>query len=507
MKIALVSEHASPLAEPGGPEGGQQLHVAELAAALARRGHSVTVYTRRVDPHTRTEVLTRPGYRVVHVPAGPPEPLPRDRTLPHLGEFGTFLRRHWLTDRPQLVHAHFWMSALAAELAARAFDIPVVVTFHALGTVKRRHQGLADTSPPSRIRFERLIATRARHILATSVDEAVELVRMGVPRFRISVVPSGVDVTAFTPGGAAADRKARHRLLCAGKLLPRKGFDVAVRAMPELPGTELVIAGGAVGDDVADDAETKRLRRLAAECGVGDRVRLLGRVSHSAMPRLYRSADAVLAIPRYEPFGLVALEAMACGRPVVATAVGGMLDAVVDGVTGRFVAPAAPETVARAVRPLLDDDVLRRTWGAAGCERVRERYSWDRVAQRTLAVYHRAAPTRDSALARELVDPALSRRAAPGPRHRHGEMSQAIRNDTATSAPAADPAAGWTTMSTTRTSDPTSATPSSARPAIAQRWAAATTLASRCRRNRIRCHDTGATNSTVAPKAAATVAR
>ncbi|WP_431965584.1 glycosyltransferase [Nocardia sp. bgisy134] len=394
MKIALVSEHVSPLADPGGGAGGQQVHVAALSAALTRAGHRVTVYTRRDDPHIRTEVTTRDGYRVVHVPAGPPRPLSGDRTLPHLGEFGTFLRKHWARDTPDLVHAHFWISALAAELAARAHDIPVVVTFHALGTVERRHHGLADTSPRSRIRFERLIATRAAHVLATSADEAIELVRMGVPRFRISVAPCGVDLAAFRPEGAAAARKARHRLFAAGRLVRRKGFDLAVRALPGLPETELVIAGGAVGDDVDDDAEFKRLRRIATECGVHERVRLLGQVSHSAMPRLYRSADVVLCTPWYEPFALVPLEAMACRKPVVTTAVGGMLDTVVDGVTGRFVAPAEPEAVARAVRPLLEDETLRETWGAAGWQRARSRYSWDRVAAATMAAYRRAAPAR-----------------------------------------------------------------------------------------------------------------
>ncbi|WP_068056594.1 glycosyltransferase [Nocardia xishanensis] len=389
MKIAMVSEHVSPLADSG---GGHQVHVAALAAALVRGGHRVTVYTRRDDPHVRTEVATREGYRVVHVPAGPPRPLSPDRTLPHLGEFGTFLRKHWARDTPDLVHAHFWISALAAELAAKANDIPVVVTFHALGTVERRHHGLADPNPRSRIRFERLIATRAAHVLATSADEAVELVRMGVPRFRISVAPCGVDLSAFRPEGSAAGRKARHRVFAAGRLMRRKGFDLAVRALADLPETELVIAGGPIGDDVDDDGESKRLRRIAAECGVQERVRLLGQVPHSAMPRLYRSADVVLCTPWYEPFALVPLEAMACRKPVVTTAVGGMLDTVVDGVTGRFVAPAEPEAVARAVRPLLEDETLRETWGAAGCQRARGRYSWDRVAAATLAAYRRAAP-------------------------------------------------------------------------------------------------------------------
>ncbi|MEV6279548.1 glycosyltransferase [Nocardia sp. NPDC051832] len=399
MKIAMVAECASPLTElAGGAASGRTVAVAALAAALVRAGHEVTVYTRRQDPHTRTEVPAREGYRVVHVPAGPPRPLPRDQILPHLGEFGTFLRKHWALRRPEVVHAHFWMSALAAELAARSHDLPVVVSFHGLGTVKRRFHGLADTSPRPRIRFERLIATRATQVLATCTDEVTELTRMGVPRFRISVVPGGVDLATFTPDGGAAARRQPHRVLAVGRLVRRKGFDLAVRTLAELPDTELVIAGGAVGDDLADDTETRRLRRLAVDYGVAERLRMLGPVAHATMPRLYRSADVTLCTSWYEPFGLVPLEAMACGTPVVATAVGGMLDTVVDEVTGRLVAPPEPATLARAVRGLLDDPMRRESWGAAGVQRVHERYSWDRIATETVATYERATPIRRTPL-------------------------------------------------------------------------------------------------------------
>ncbi|MBH0780406.1 glycosyltransferase [Nocardia bovistercoris] len=398
MKIAMVSAHASPLVEPGGSAtGGRNVHVAALSAALVRAGHQVTVYTRRDDPHIRTEVATREGYLVVHVPAGPAAPLPRDQILPHLGEFGTFLQRHWSMHPADLVHAHYWMSALAAELAARAHRLPVLVSFHGLGTVARRHHGLADTSPRSRIRFERLIALRAAHVLAASSDEAAELARMGVPRFRTSVVPGGVDPVAFAPTGGAAARGARYRLVSVGRLLRRKGFDVGVRALAELPDTELVIAGGAVGDDIDDDGEGRRLRRIAGEHGVADRFRILGPVSHVGMARLYRSADVVLCTPWFEPFGLVPLEAMACRRPVVATAVGGLRDTVVDGVTGRLVYTPDPHEVARAVRPLLADATLRETWGAAADDRARDGYNWDKVAAATLHAYRRIAPQCDAA--------------------------------------------------------------------------------------------------------------
>ncbi|MGK8488683.1 glycosyltransferase [Nocardia asiatica] len=394
MKIAMVSEDASPLAEEGpAGGGGRGRYVAELSAAYARRGHDVTVYTRRTSPRAPAELFAEGGYRVVHVQAGPPTPLPADRTLPYLGEFGTFLRRHWTAEQPDIAHAHYWKSGLAAELASRAHGIPVVLTFHGLGTVQRRSEGLADPSPRSRIRFERLIATRAAHVVATCSEEVGELARMGVPRFRTSMVPCGVDLTTFTPEGAAADRHATHRLVASGELVRRSGFDPVLRALADLPDTELVIAGGPAADD-EDDAEGRRLRRIASDHGVRERLRLAGPVTRPMLPRLYRSADVVLCTPWYEPWGRVALEAMACGKPVVATAVGGLLDTVVDGVTGRFVAPPEPDAIARAVRPLLTDSTLRETWGAAGYQRAASRNSWDRVATETLSAYHRGAPAR-----------------------------------------------------------------------------------------------------------------
>ncbi|MFF0490297.1 glycosyltransferase [Nocardia sp. NPDC004068] len=400
MKVAMISEHASPLAALGGVDaGGQNVHVAALSAALAERGHEITVYTRRDDPDAPEQVTTADGYRVVHVPAGPARHLPKDELLPHMGEFGAFLRDRWSAARPDVAHAHFWMSGLAAELAARDVEVPVVQTFHALGTVKRRHQGAADTSPPARIRLERMIATRASRVVATCSDEVFELTRMGVPRHRISVVPCGVDTGTFTPDGPAAARgPCPHRLLSVGRMVPRKGFEIAVRALAALPDTELVVVGGT--DAERDEAD--RLRSIAAEVGVAQRVTMLGQVPRHAMPGLFRSADVVLCTPWYEPFGMVPLEAMACARPVVATAVGGMIDSVADGVTGRLVASLEPEAIAEAVRPLLLDDALRTAWGAAGAARARTRYGWDRIANQTAAVYRQAVP----ALAGEIASAA-----------------------------------------------------------------------------------------------------
>jgi D-inositol-3-phosphate glycosyltransferase len=391
MRISMVSEHASPLAALGEVDcGGQNLHVAELSSALARRGHEVVVYTRRADPDLPTRVDTARGFGVVHVPAGPPGPLPKDEMLPHMGEFAETLAREWRQRPPDVVHAHFWMSGLASIVGAEGLDVPVVQTFHALGSVKRRHQRDRDTSPRDRLRLEREVGRAATRIAATCSDEVFELIRMGVPRSRISVVPCGVDTARFTPYGPVARRGERHRLLTVGRLVPRKGFDTVIEALAHLPGTELVIAGGPEASRLSSDEEARRLRQAAARAGVNDRVRLLGQVSREEMPALLRSSDAVVCTPWYEPFGIVPLEAMACGIPVVAAAVGGLTDTVVDGVTGRHVPPRDPAALVKVLRSLLERPATRQAYGVAGRDRAQARYSWDRIAADTLQVYQRA---------------------------------------------------------------------------------------------------------------------
>lgn len=386
LRVDLVSEHASPLAAIGGVDaGGQNVHVAALAAGLARRGHTVTVHTRRDDAALPERVATEDGYDVVHVTAGPAEELPKDDLLRHMPEFAANLRRSWAEHTPDLVHAHFWMSGLASVAAAGA--VPVVQTFHALGSVKRRHQGAADTSPPNRIELERSLCSSVAHVVATCTDEVFELRRLGLTTDRVSIVPCGVDTDVFTPDGPVAPRNQRRRLLVLGRLVERKGQDDAVRALRAVPDAELVVVGGPPPDRIDADPEVRRLRAIAAEAGVGDRLVFAGSVSRADVPAWVRSADVVLAVPWYEPFGITPLEAMACGRPVVATAVGGLQDSVVDGVTGDLVPPRDPERLGEVLAALLADDARRTAYGAAGVERARDRYRWSRVVADTESVY------------------------------------------------------------------------------------------------------------------------
>jgi D-inositol-3-phosphate glycosyltransferase len=388
MRIALVSEHASPLAVLGGTDaGGQNAHVAALAAGLADRGAEVVVHTRRDDPSVPRRVQMALGVVVDHVTAGPPEPISKDLLLPYMDEFAVDLRRQWSRWRPDVVHSHFWMSGYASVRAARALGIPVLHTFHALGVVKRREQGVRDTSPPERTDIEASLLHEADRILATCPDEVFELLRLGADRERVCVVPCGVDVSLFRPEGKVAPRGSARRILYVGRLVERKGIGNLITALPDVPGAELVIAGGPHPAGLDLDPEVRRLRALAARHGVRRRVRFLGRVDHAELPALYRSADVVACVPWYEPFGIASVEAMACGVPVVVAAVGGLADTVIDNVTGLHVPPRRPDLIAEALRKLLADPALRRSLGAAGRERAAAHYAMDRVVTGTLRAY------------------------------------------------------------------------------------------------------------------------
>ncbi|WP_375386948.1 glycosyltransferase [uncultured Amnibacterium sp.] len=403
MKIALVSEHASPLATLGGVDaGGQNVHVAALARALGAAGHQVDVYTRRDDPRLPDRVPFAPNVTVLPVTAGPASRVSKDELLPLMSDFADELARAWITDRPDVVHGHFWMSGLAAVDAAERVDaalgghLPVAQTFHALGVVKRRQQGASDTSPTVRAILEPGVGRHADVVVATCSDEAFELKALGVPSSRIAVVPCGVDTDRFTPDGPAQPRTDRLRLLTVSRLVQRKGVGNAIEALGLLVragiDAELVVVGGA-GDaeHLEAEPETERLRQVIEAEGLRDRVVLAGAVPHDDLPAWFRSADVVVVPPWYEPFGIVPLEAMACGRPVVATSVGGLIDTVVEDVTGLHVPPRDPEALAAAVAELLADPERRRRFGVAGHRRAVTRYTWRRIAFDTVRVYERIA--------------------------------------------------------------------------------------------------------------------
>ncbi|HJR40144.1 MAG TPA: glycosyltransferase [Nocardioidaceae bacterium] len=386
MRIALVSEHANPLAAVGGVDaGGQNVHVAALAGGLAERGHDVTVFTRRDSTSAPVQITAPDGYVVEHVPAGPATDVPKDELLRYMPAFAEYLSERWRAEPFDVVHAHFWMSGVASVEAARRTGTPVLQTFHALGTVKRRYQGRRDTSPPARIGLERRLCRTVDRVIATCSDEVEELRALGLPPDRASIIPCGVDVDTFHP--QPRTNGGPPRLLVIGRLVERKGVGNVIEALARLPGVHLDIAGGPSPDALSADPEVSRLRALADELGVSERVHFLGSVARPDVPALMCAADVVVAVPWYEPFGIVPVEAMACGRPVVGSAVGGLLDTVVPGVTGELVPPRRPDLVAAAVRDLLADPARRAAYGRAGQARAAETYQWRQVAADTEDVY------------------------------------------------------------------------------------------------------------------------
>jgi D-inositol-3-phosphate glycosyltransferase len=394
MRIHRVSEHASPLALLGTVDaGGQNVHVAALSKGLRALGADVIVHTRRDDPSLPRQVRLETGVIVDHVDAGPPVPIAKDELLPFMTDFADDLERSWRRVRPDVVHAHFWMSGLAAVDAGSRLGIPVAQTFHALGAEKQAHQGTADSSPAARLDAERWLARTVDHNIPTTAREFRTLVGMGAHPERMTVVPCGVDLELFRPDGVRwPPGTERPRVLCVSRLVPRKGIDDVIQAVAGLPGVELLIAGGPPESMLFEDDHARALMSMIDRLDVGDRVRLLGAVERPWMPTLMRSADIICCTPWYEPFGMVALEAMACGAPLVATRVGGLVETVVDGVTGILVPARHPRSVQAAIEALLHDPSRRKAMGSAALHRAQS-YAWPSIAARTLDIARRMKTT------------------------------------------------------------------------------------------------------------------
>lgn len=400
-RVALISEHASPLAAPGGVDaGGQNIYVAHVARCLAGLGHRVDVLTRRDDPALPEVVELCPGVQVRHVDAGPPTFVPKEELLGTMPAFANAAQRLVAAQaRPyDVVHANFFMSGWVGLMLQRRHGLPLVTTFHALGLVRREHQGAADGFPPERIAVERALVRRSDVVIAECPQDRLDLERLyGAAAERIATVPGGVDTTEFRPGDRAS---ARARLglrddefivlqLC--RLVPRKGVDNVVEAMALLPrhvpARLVVVGGGSAHPDARITPEIGRLKGIAQALGVADRVLFVGRRGRHQLRDWYVAADVFVTTPWYEPFGITPLEAMACATPVVGAAVGGIAHTVVDGVTGFHVPPRDPAALALRLLQLYADPALARRLGQAGVERVRTRFTWQQVAARLALVY------------------------------------------------------------------------------------------------------------------------
>jgi D-inositol-3-phosphate glycosyltransferase len=360
MKIALVLDHASSRPIPGLADS--SILARELARELAASGHQVTVFSHDEQP-----------------------------SLGNISAFTEPLRDRWRSDTPDVVHAMHWISGLASLAASRGLGVPVVQTFPSLGVAECRHGNDLGAPGAERIRLEPAIGRTANAVLAANSDDASELAQLGVPRRHINVIPCGVDTGRFLPEGPAAERGDRPRLVTVTELGQAHALATLLRTLVKVPDAELVVAGGPPRAKLPDDDSYRGLCRLARILAVSDRVRFIGQVDEEELPPLLRSADLYVDTAEYEPTGMISLNAMACGTPVVTTAAGAPADTIVDGTTGILAASGRPSSLAHHIRQLLARPMLLQAYGVAAADRAKSRYSWDRIARETLAVYEAAA--------------------------------------------------------------------------------------------------------------------
>lgn len=383
MRIALIAAH-DPQATAG--TDSELAQPVELARALAARGHRVTAYVRqRSSELPRTSILGR-GVSVERVAAGPIRALAADQAARYSPQFASQLADRWRVRPPDVVHAFSWFGGLSALGAVRGTDIPVLETFGSLGSAERRHAVGGDVSV-ARMRTEACVARKVDAVLASSTAEADELARLCVPKSAIRVVPCGVDTELFNPEGDMTPRGRRFRLVAVTSSRLPRGLPAVVRALAQLPDTELVIAGGPDARHLPRTGPWRGLTQLAVALGVRARITFAGQLPEAGLAALLRSADLLVSASRYEPSGVAAIQAMACGTPVVAAATGALQDAVVDGVTGLLVAPDNPAMLAQRVRGLLAMPVQLEALGIAAADRARSRYSMDRIGRETAEAY------------------------------------------------------------------------------------------------------------------------
>jgi D-inositol-3-phosphate glycosyltransferase len=404
QRLAVLSLHTSPLDQPGtGDGGGMNVYVRELTAALARSGARCDVFTRTWSPTLAPIVDIEPGLRVHHIPAGPAGPVPKDQLLPLVGEFtervlAAMVRLQREDDGEfEAIHANYWLSGLAGHVIKHELDLPLVSTFHTLDRVKAElvPEEVEADLPHRRAEAEATVIGCSDAVLASCSVEAEQIAELyDANPDRIKVVPLGVDHAFFGPGYGRQARRALglpsdgSLLLFVGRIQPLKGADVAVRTLAELRSNgeayRLVIVGGPSGPHGHEAYDS--IIALAKELGVSDDVVLIDPQPHELLSSYYRAADVCLVPSRSESFGLVALEASACGTPVVASAVGGLTTLVEHGHTGFLVDGSDPGAFADAVRRITREPLLAERLSTASVIRARE-YTWGGAAAKLRAIH------------------------------------------------------------------------------------------------------------------------
>jgi D-inositol-3-phosphate glycosyltransferase len=402
-RIALISEHASPLGVLGGVDsGGQNVYVGQLAKHLAALGYDVDVFTRRDSDRLPEIAEWVSGIRIVHVPAGPPCYVRKEEMLPYMDAFTQYLLHFGRCQREayDLVHANFWMSGLVACELKKALGTPFVITFHALGRVRRLHQGTADQFPDARFAIEDRIVAEADRILAECPQDEEDLIRLyNADPARITVIPCGFDPLEMSPISKPLARFALNLppeekvILQLGRMVPRKGVDTVVRGLGRLVKTHniqarLLVVGGESDDpDPSATPEIGRLQEIVREEGVEGLVTFVGRRGRETLKYYYSAADAFVTVPWYEPFGITPVEAMACGTPVIGSNVGGIKYTVRDGETGYLVPPRDPDRIAERLAHLYQHPKLLSLLSRQAVRRANDLFTWEKVARAAAAVY------------------------------------------------------------------------------------------------------------------------
>lgn len=412
MRIAMLSYHTCPLATLGGKDtGGMNVYVRDLTRQLGRMGVHVDVFTRSQDEHV-PHVLHDLGYgnRVVHVPAGPEVPLPKPELASFLPDFVAGIREFAAQKglHYDLIHSHYWMSGLAALELKETWNVPVVHMFHTLGVMKQRVARLpGEAEGDYRLNGEREVLRQADRIVAATQAELAQLQWLYQADTRkVVIIPPGVDIGHFYPIPADEAKEfigiplEDRMLLFVGRIEPLKGVDTLIEAIASLRSEGVfdqnklclsVIGGDPDVSPKALTAEMARLQDLRATHDVADLVTFLGRRGQDTLPYYYSAAEAVVVPSYYESFGMVALEAMACGTPVVASQVGGLAFLVQDGETGFTVPVDEPQALAERLKVLIYDPELRRKMGRQAAAFAQE-YAWERIAARMVKVYQDLAP-------------------------------------------------------------------------------------------------------------------
>lgn len=402
-KIAFISEHASPLAALGGVDsGGQNVYVGELAKHLVNLGYSVDIFTRHDDARLPEIIEWTNGIRVIHIKAGPVDYIKKEELLPHMAEFTENMTDfiHRFQPGYKLVHAHFFMSGLVAAELKKKMNIPFIITFHALGKVRKLHQKTADTFPEERDAIEERIVQEAEQIIAECPQDREDLIQLyNANPEKITIIPCGFNPAEFHPIDTLLARSVlnldpkEHIILQLGRMVPRKGIENVVRAAGELnklyPGRfRLVVVGGETDDpDPRSTPEINRLYTIAESLGVADKVTFVGRKSRDKLKYYYASADVFVTTPWYEPFGITPLESMACGTPVIGSNVGGIKYSVVDGKTGFLVDPHDETQLATKLKDTLQNRKLLEYLKSNALHRANTYFTWAKIANAMANVY------------------------------------------------------------------------------------------------------------------------